>query len=345
MGGGFRSIPPTGPLETTLDPKQVRHLPTPVVCLNPPDASARALVPVKGEKLQISGIDQWTDDTRTREALKRLGEAKAPQTISQMVLWYVTSGADWDNIGRLATGWGNAHEIALARRFVESLEKDDAAAHRVEPGRLYWDLKADGDQYGELIDGLRALWTKYPVLGLTAKEEIPERPEGPALACWMELKEGVLNVKLATSHPSGSDWVLLGAFRIKLSDCKPSPVEADRNGSAVTHEQRRECEAALLGDRVAAGLLERLVRVQLTRGPKTKQKDSFRIKIVNESSLILNSLALGGTEVQDDARPSALEGLSLPPKKSLAVPASAELVERLHLKSGVRVLAADLSGL
>jgi hypothetical protein len=313
--------------------------------LNPPDANARAAVAAKGEKLQISAIDQWTDDTRTRNALKRLGEAKAPQTISQMVLWYVTSGADWDNVGRLAQGWGNAHEIALARRFVDGLEKDDRASQRVEPGVLYWELKADGDQYKDLIGDLRALWTKYPVLGLTAKEEVPPSPEGPALACQMALKDGALEVTLATSHPSGADWVRLGAFQIKLSEEKPSPEETHNNESAVRNDPPRAPEAALLGDRVAAGLLERLVRVQLTRGPKAKQKDSFRIKIVNESPLILASLALGGSEVKDDARPSILEGLSLPPKKSLVVPASAELVERLHLKDGVRVLAADLSGL
>ena len=107
----MRSVPPTGLLETTLQPHQVRHLPTPVVSLNGPGANARPVVPAKGEELQISGIDQWTDDSRTRHALKRLAEAKAPPTVAQMVLWYVTAGADWDDVGRLSQGWGNAHEI------------------------------------------------------------------------------------------------------------------------------------------------------------------------------------------------------------------------------------------
>ena len=42
-----------------------------------------------------------------------------------MVLWYVTAGAGWDDIGRLCQGWGNAHEIALAKEFVASLEKGE----------------------------------------------------------------------------------------------------------------------------------------------------------------------------------------------------------------------------
>jgi hypothetical protein len=92
-------------------------------------------------------------------------------------------------------------------------------------------------------------------------------------------------------------------------------------------------------------MLGSVVRVRLTRGPKVKGKDSFRIKIVNDSPLILNGLALGGAKVGVDNPPSVLAGLSLPPLKSLTVPASPEMFERLHLKDGVRVFAVDLSGL
>ena len=51
----------------------------------------------------------------------------AAQTVSQMVLWYVTAGADWTDIGRLCQGWGNAHEIALARRFVSGMVQSDGS--------------------------------------------------------------------------------------------------------------------------------------------------------------------------------------------------------------------------
>jgi hypothetical protein len=37
--------------------------------------------------------------------------------------------------------------------------------------------------------------------------------------------------------------------------------------------------------------------------------------------------------------------MTLPPLKSLTLPASAEMVDRLRLKKGVQVVAADLSGL
>ena len=43
--------------------------------------------------------------------------------------------------------------------------------------------------------------------------------------------------------------------------------------------------------------------------------------------------------------PGVLSGLSVGPGKYLAIGASAETVERLGLKKGVHILAADLSGL
>ena len=91
--------------------------------------------------------------------------------------------------------------------------------------------------------------------------------------------------------------------------------------------------------------LKRLVRVHLSRGPRVKGKESFKIKIVNDSPMILNGLALGGAEVSGEESPSVLAGFCLPPLKSLTVPATCEMVERHHLKDGVRVLAADLTGL
>jgi hypothetical protein len=357
MGGGMRSVPPTGLLSASLDPHQVRHLPTPVVSLNGPDANAQPMVPAKGEKLQILGIDQATDDSRTRTALKRLAEAKAPQTIAQMALWYVTAGASWDDIGRLAQGWGNAQEIALARQFVARLDQSEEPSSqakdqlKADPGLLYWEIKAEGDRAGAVAESLRGLWRKYPVLGLTAKEGVPAIPKGPALACRLEISDTAINVKLTASHPSGSDWINLASFKIKPSELSvnsnETAKEATSTATPLTASQVQERDAVRLGDAVAEGLLARLVRVQLSKGPKDKGKETFRIKILNDSPMILNGVALGGVKVGEDkdSPPSVLAGLSLPPLKSLTVAASAEMVKRLHLKDGARVFAADLSGL
>ena len=192
-----------------------------------------------------------------------------------------------------------------------------------------------------MAEGLRGLLRKYPIVGLTGKEGAPAGPNGPAPACKLEISDVAADVTLSASHPSGSDWVALGMFRIKLADLK---TKADSSGAA-TSALSTETKSARLGDAVAAGMVGRLVRVNLSRGPKVKGKDTYKIKIVNSSPMVLNGLALGGAEARDDAAPSVVAGMSLPPLKSLTVPASAEMVGRLHLKDGVRVFAADLSGL
>ena len=53
---------------------------------------------------------------------------------------------------------------------------------------------------------------------------------------------------------------------------------------------------------------------------------------------------LDATEPGSD-KLSALAGFSLPPRKSLTLPATAEMVDRLGLKDGVKAVAADLSAL
>ena len=106
----------------------------------------------------------------------------------------------------VASPWTAMSEIALARRFVADLNTSEdppsaakensasasASALKPDPGTLYWDTKAEGDRQRELTDGLRALWSKIPVLGLTAKEGIPVRPGGPALACQFEITENAV---------------------------------------------------------------------------------------------------------------------------------------------------------
>jgi len=343
MGGGFRSVRPTGLPEATLQPHQVRRLPTAVVSLNGPDAKAQPVVPAKGERLQIDGIDRWTDDSRTKAALARLAEAKAPQTVAQMVLWHVTAGADWDDVGRLSQGWGNAHEIALARSLVAGLKQETGTGPRPDPGVLYWDIQTEGDGTREASDGLRKLWGKYPVLGLTAREGVPARPAGPALACRLKVSDAAVVVKLAANHPSGTEWVTLGEFQVKRADAAAgSEITPKKEPTTASTPDR---DAIRLGDQVAEGLLQRLVRVNLSNGPKVKGKESFRIKIVNNSPLILNGLALGGSEGSDGDPISVVAGFCLPLLKSLTLPASAETVGRLHLKERVRVVAADLCGL
>ncbi|MHC5540318.1 hypothetical protein ACYOEI_19020, partial [Singulisphaera rosea] len=98
-------------------------------------------------------------------------------------------------------------------------------------------------------------------------------------------------------------------------------------------------------DALAEGILGRLVRAQLGKGPKVKGKDTFRIKIENFSPLVLNGVAILGDAKKEGATPNVLPVVSLPPGKSMSVPATSQIVDQLGLKKGVRVYAANLGSL
>src|SRR5262249_21916202 len=129
------------------------------------------------------------------------------------------------------------------------------------------------------------------------------------------------------------------------ADLKPDADDSTAETAPRNADDTQRLEAVRLGDAVAEELLCRMVRVQLAPGPKVKQNQTYRIKIINDSPMILAGLALGGVEADAGERPSILAGLSIPPLKNLTVPATAELVERLNLNHAQRVLAADLAGL
>ena len=90
-----------------------------------------------------------------------------------------------------------------------------------------------------------------------------------------------------------------------------------------------------------------MVRAQVIKGATTREKGKliYQIRIDNASPLILNGLALLGPASKTAEIPKVLSGISIPPRKSMTVPASEEVVRSLGLKQGIRVMAIDLSGL
>ncbi len=201
---------------------------------------------------------------------------------------------------------------------------------RTDSGTLYLDVTTKSADHEALAAELRKVFEKASVLGLTVKPGVPAKPSGPSLACQIALTDaGEAVVQVSTTSGLGRDWVSSGKFSL--------PLEREKVSG--------DLKPALLADAMAEGVLARLVRAQLTKGPKVKGKETFKIRIDNVSPLVLNGLALAGTTPTPEARPSAVAGFSLPPHKSLTVPATEEMVERLGLKDGVRAIAADLSGL
>ena len=169
------------------------------------------------------------------------------------------------------------------------------------------------------------------MLGLPVTLGVPAQPEGPAVACKIQLTGTVerpeAQVQVATSDATATSWPPAGKFTLPMS----------REAGTV--------KAAEFADTLAEGVLGRLVRAQLSKGDQVKGKDVYKIRIDNASPLVLNGLAVLGNETKTGELPKVLSGISVSPGKSMTVPATGEMVEQLGLKKGVRVIAADLSGL
>lgn len=339
----MRSVPPTGQPFATLRPNQTRDLATAVVSLNPPVMRDRVLIPDKGERLELGDVTQLTDDPRLRTALRRLAAVKAPPSTAQLVMWRL-AGLDWATIAKASRKWSNPSELALAKAFVADLGAGKVGPDAGESASMYWDVTGVGAEHDALADGVRkALKDKIvfkdakggvvdeepvTVLGLTPRLGIPDRPSGPALSCRLHLEGTEATVQIASG--AGGAWQPLSKFTL--------PLTKSEGGRLKAYE---------VADEAAGGVVGRLIRVQLAKekGRDRKGKDQYRIKIDNLSPLILNGVALGGPKLDADRAPTGLAGFSLPPRKSLSVPMGIEAVERLGLTEGVRVLAADLSGL
>ena len=123
------------------------------------------------------------------------------------------------------------------------------------------------------------------------------------------------------------NWVAFGKFTL--------PVTKDHG----------KLDSARFADAMGEGILNRLVRTQLTKGPRDKGKLTYGIRIDNASPMILNGVAVLGTTSKPSETPRLLWGISIPPRKSLTLPASEETVKALGLRQGIRLQAIDLSGL
>jgi hypothetical protein len=331
MGGGMRSVPATEPPSALLKANQTRNLPTRVASLTAPNANdpdSRVVMPQKGEKLRLGAITDQAVNPKVQKALIRLAQDKAPESVATLVMWNVAGGMNWATIAQKSQGWSNAHELSLAKSFVAQL----ANLPQDENGTLLYEVKASGEVSEALARELETVLNNGPVLGLKARAGVPDQPQGPAVACRINVEgssaKPQATVYVATSDGAAAAWVPAGKFDlpVALEDGKP--------------------QAAKFADALAEGLLNRLVRAQVSKSGVVKGKPVYKVRIDNASPLILNGLAiLGAGEGKAEQTPKVISGLSVSPRKSMTVPATAEMVDQLGLRKGVRVIAADLSGL
>jgi hypothetical protein len=323
MGGEMRSVPPTGVPFADLKPGQTRNLPTRIVSLNPPDPQGGVRFPREGEAFRVADIGDVNDSPRVQKALWRLAADKAATPVAQLVMWSVAVGLDWETIAGLSQSWANRHELALARDFVERLD----TISEWETGRIFFEIKEMEPAAEAKAVALKKAIEGKLVMGLHAELGVPAKPDRPSLACRVGLKGEEIQVQLAGSDGAARAWVSLAKFTVAL--------RGDRAAGDATE----------IADEIAEGLLGRLVRTHLIKGPREKGKLTYRIRIENGSPLRLNGLAAVGLDSKEDAKSRVLTGISIPPRQSMTVPASEEVVKQLGLKRGIRLTALDLSGL
>jgi hypothetical protein len=329
MGGGMRSVPPTDLPSAILEPRQTRHLPTRLVSLNTPDLQSGASLPEKGEPLQIVGdVSKVNENSQVQKALRRLAAHKAPTSLSQLVMWRLAGGLDWDTIAQLAEKWGNnyQYELTLARDFVEHLD----GLTDGETGRLLVQLDGVDEASQAIASELGKALQGKMVLGLVAQVgEIPARPLGPAVACKVRFKGNEATVLVSSSDAYARSWLNFGKFSLPVA------------------QEKGKADIWRFADGMTEGVLTRLVRAQVIKGSATKDKGKliYQIRVENASPLVLNGLSVLGTASKGDETPKDLTMFSVSPRKSLAVPASEELVRSLGLKKGIKVVALNLSGL
>ena len=142
-------------------------------------------MPAKGEPLALADIAETNDDPRVQKALRRLAEDMAPSRVSQLVMWHVSAGLDWNTIAQLSDKWVNRYELTLAQDFVARLDTKSAG----ESAKILFEVSGtDGASEAMAAELSRTLQNKM-VLGLLADNGIPPRPTAPAVACRVKLND------------------------------------------------------------------------------------------------------------------------------------------------------------
>jgi hypothetical protein len=328
MGGGMRSVPPTELPSAVVNSGKTRHLPTRLVGLDSPTQDRSLARPAEGEPLRLGDVADVSEDARVAKALRRLATASASDSLSQLVMWRVNGGLEWDTIAEMSNKWANQYELTLAREFVERLDAAGSAeAGSAEAGRLLFEIDGADSATAVLAAEVRKQLRHKNVLGLLSEIGIPNQPERPSIACRVRFKGDEAQVQVVATDAAAERWVAYGKFKM-----------------AIKHEGET-FDSLRFADDLAERVLGRFVRAQLSKGVKEHGKFRYQMRIENASPLVLNGVAVVGVESTDSTAPRILAGISLPPRRSMTVGATDEVVKSLELKKGVRVVALDLSEL
>lgn len=183
------------------------------VCLN-----FGVATPTPRDRFELVQVDDYSSDPRVRKALRSLATFGTSQGVAQAVMWRVCNDLPFEAMLQQAGKVMNAHEVALASRFVEALGSS-ASDDLVDPaqlasGRMFVRVSGEGalardaERLSRELEGLK-------VLGLPVEVADESRPaSAPAMLVRVVLTGSDTGETRARVLMSGADlsgqWVGLG---------------------------------------------------------------------------------------------------------------------------------------
>lgn len=228
---GLNSLPANAPKDgddvVVLDQGETVNLVVPSVCLNfgLPD-------PKPSNHLKLMSIDQYTEDSRVRAALKSLHAIDSSHGVAQAAMWNVANDLAFNRMAVEARRLVNPQEIAQAATFVQALGKGEMVTEgALTQDRLF--VRVVGDKNltgvaGRLAEELRG----KKMLGLPAVVVLDKAPEvaTSALLVTINLSQNAKDQDKAQAkavvqyNRGGGIWQSLGQVNVKDM---PAPTVLD----------------------------------------------------------------------------------------------------------------------
>jgi hypothetical protein len=230
--GEFRETSGTGSLQSigASNESLANHVAVPVgetvdltipgVCLNYGIPS-----PTPRNILRLVDVNEYSSNPRVRRALRSLATYGTSHGVAQAAMWNVCNDLPFEVMAEQIGKVMNAHEIALAARFVDAIDAANAN-ELVDPAslshsRVFVQVRAQGSLAAEakrLASGLEGLYVLGLPITVSESQELPTAG-APALFLSVVLTDAKLGetrgVVVASACSQGQAWSPLGktAFR------------------------------------------------------------------------------------------------------------------------------------
>jgi hypothetical protein len=315
---GFRSMPLAGadaqsgvvvPAGASVD------FLLPSVCLN-----YGIPTPTPHDIFRIVDVDDYTSDTRARKALRSLATLGTSQTVAQAVAWSVFNGLTLDQLLSQPVAQMNAHEVALAGRFLDALDRTSSTdlvdLAYLNEGRLFVRIMGEGAtekdarRLNDDLDGRK-------LLGLTARAASDSGNPTASVASMLVLVQltgtqpGQTKGKLAVRVKAvDGSWRQIGQYLISFGS-----YSGDLGGEDFATELDRTIARSFVSAKVAV------------RG-----NHSTTFKLDNRLPMSISSVVLNAGP-EGHTAPVMLDGLGIGPLRSqqVSVPTTRATVEHVEL--------------